>query len=781
MRHCLKLVIFLFCKTAFSASSVEQFYSSFIRGISANSCKSIEAEMTCQQNSSKNNLSRLQAVSSSVISSRLVSLDNERRACAKSQWDSMNGSAPEAVEMRKIRVEQMNTQLSQLQDIRNQLEDLGRDIIRMPSLAGLQQSRKYSKNKQEVDAKITDAKKELELKEQLAESLLTLYSQKLAEIPNSDTPVVAEFISSRLSYMSKNFKPVTLKEYEIFVSSVSKGFQESTDDLQKSKSGNSYNLSVEERERLATDPTLIAQLAREFPGGEKSIEVYQCQARQHASTKNNFEVGANIASFAVSGGAFLAARAARASFVLRSPKNASLVEKGSRYLGFASLGAGGVEGSVNLVKSCLAENKTQVQGSCILNPKLVIEEFELSSCVWDATLASIPAAIKAGTGVYALKNGSGTTQLSEFVAEMRKKYKKSLDYKFAGKLSDRDRAAAAESVIGRNLTSEQKKAVIEAHKMDPTAYLPDRSFAADSAANAGKYSEASQKKKRDYLVTQGFSEKEARLLGVTGITGNTPEIAAQNMTNGAFVLFKRVLTQNQVDAIWNASSGSRDDKIKKLSQAGFTEDEVQKIISGEFEKSVKASANIALPEPVQSVPVVKTAPLPPTTADKQKILADKFELQDGKAMQSAYDESRKAQIATANNNPELFRSSPAAVFDGTVNGLDTKKSADFIEDFVAASKGGDAGYLKAIGSVDQRIATEASSKSMKSDFNKFKLQELKVEMMERYYTKKYTNKYNEMDMDRFIDEDGDGFDAYTAAKEKLADIVKKAEKSRWPK
>ncbi len=774
-------ILFLFYfSQAQAAGPLEQFYTSFIRGVSSGTCNAPESEQSCRKSAALQNQSQIQSVSSTIITNRLVELDNERNQCAKTQWDSLKGNSAEAKEMKTARVQQMNTQLSQLQDIRNQLETLGREMAQGPSLATLQQSRKYAKNKNEIDQQIADAKKIVQDKEDLAHSFLALYNQKLSEIPNSDSPAMAKFIESRISTVSTQHKPIMLQDYEKLIDSVSKGFQESQDDLLKSKSGNSYNLSVDEKDRLAGDPTLVAQLTREFPSAGNSIETYQCQASQHAKTKENIEFGANVASFAIPGGAFVLAKAARASYVLRSPKLASSIEKGSKYLGWASVGIGGTEATAEIAKSCLAENKTRSVGSCTLSPKLVIEEFQMSSCVWDATLAAVPGAIKGGTGLFAIKDGKGAGKLSEFAAEMRKKHGKNLDYRFAGKMKDGDRVKAAESIVGRPLTPSQQKAVIHAHNMDSTSYLPDTSKPLSDPSNIGRYSEKSQIAKRDYLVSKDFSEKEAKQLGLAGVTGNTPEVAETNIRKISMFLLKKDPSSQQVDAIWKAKHAHPNDKLKILTDAGFSPDDAQRIASSEFDNALEKAKGVVLSE--RAPAEIPPPPAKPVAIDRQKNLADRFEVQDGPKLQAAFDDSRKFHLAEISKDPDIYRNSPAKVIEASTTGLDTKKSADFIQAYVQDQKSGDEGLMKLVSEIDKKVAAEASKSSMQSGYNQAKLQELKVELLERHYTKKYPAPGGaEIDIDAFDNNDEKGFSAWQAAQDALEKYKKKGEKLRWPK
>jgi hypothetical protein len=316
------------------------------------------------------------------------------------------------------------------------------------------------------------------------------------------------------------------------------------------------------------------------------------------------------------------------------------------------------------------------------------------------------------------------------------------------------------------------KAVVDAHNI-----------CADSGFK--EYSPDCLRKKAVILKRSGLNQEERELvmrLGIAGKFADVPVEAVTSIRQSSVFLFKRDLTPSQIEAIWDtAGVGSREEKARKLAQAGFSPEEIEKINSGEFRQAAAKAKGVVLGDLPQPSAAAPSAPAPALkTLSPQQKLADQFETHSSNT-QAAFDESRKAHLEEMKKNPELYQTSPNKVIEATTSGLKPSESADLVESYLKKTGHADAEFPKVVASIDQKIASEASKRSMQAGFNQYKLQELKVELLNRHYAEKYKTKWGDLDLDRFMDEDEKGFDALKKLEQSVETFKKQGEKLKWPK
>ena len=310
----------------------------------------------------------------------------------------------------------------------------------------------------------------------------------------------------------------------------------------------------------------------------------------------------------------------------------------------------------------------------------------------------------------------------------------------------------------------------------------------------------------------GFKEVEADFMINRGYVGNPPDAVITALKEGrewkfyseatkgrAKQVFGKDISDNQAAAILsyrNAKLSTGATKEKAIAEAkqrmldmGLSEKEVAAITGGDFDagraiatSETSTTATTAAKVVESSKPAAEASAVnkPTALADRQKELASRLDGTDAKKVQEAYDESRKAQLAEISKDPSVYRKSPSKVIEGTPNGLTKKEGADFIEAYVKETGGGDSGVLKIVKAIDDKVGSIAGD-SGSATFKKYKLQELKVELLERHYNTKFGNKFNQIDMDKFYEVDEKGYEALQSAQEKLLELQRSTSSRLWPK
>lgn len=341
-----------------------------------------------------------------------------------------------------------------------------------------------------------------------------------------------------------------------------------------------------------------------------------------------------------------------------------------------------------------------------------------------------------------------------------------------GQLTDPERVDAAETLLGKKLSQSEKNCVLNAHSIGAGKYMKT---AESEALGVPLLSTSDLLEKKNTLTGCGFQVTDVALLMRAGITGSTPDGAKTFIRQASVKLFGRDLNSSQVDAIWDASGKTREDQVRRLTAAGFSEADATRIANRELDKLSQADVRSVVlkeqPLVVSAKPIVPPAPKPTANAS----LTDAFERQDADKIKAAYAASRDEAVQITTKNRAEVVASPNKILDLSTQGLKVDESADLMK----AALAGDDGFKKAMGLIDERVTMAGKNYSFQNEYNQFRLQELKVKLMDDFYTTKFKDKWHNLDVDRFYDADEAGFEAYKKATEKLNKMKEKGSK-RWP-
>lgn len=352
-----------------------------------------------------------------------------------------------------------------------------------------------------------------------------------------------------------------------------------------------------------------------------------------------------------------------------------------------------------------------------------------------------------------------------------------------GNLSNAERTDAAETLLGRKLSAEEKSCILSAHNIAANKVF-------NTSANAGsKVLDTSDlHAKRTAMSGCGkLTAVEKGLLMRAGITGNegTPQAAVTHIRKAAVKTFGHDLDQNQVNAVWTAAGKSKDEAFEILKKAGFPDDEALSIAKGDLQKIKSAELQgVSLKEAQPTVaPTVSTAAASTAPAANQQsaseVLADLMDTTRSNSQQAeevfAKVRTQATQEFTANK--DALAKNPSRVLELSANGLETNQAVSILQSAIETPQD----FAKTISVIDNKIASEARNFSVHSDYTQYRMQMTKVKLMEDYYFKKYPDRYKSgIDMDNFFDADEGGYEAYQAAQTHLAELASKKGKNWWP-
>ncbi|MBC7742030.1 MAG: hypothetical protein H7061_07530 [Bdellovibrionaceae bacterium] len=467
------------------------------------------------KNNSVSNQNDMKAVSKNVIIKNAVKIKIEEVNCSQQQWKSFANADLPGTRSQALMVTQINSVLPDLQKLKYLIEKLGREFAASnggPSGAVLRNSRKY-KNRTAEDKLATatieaDFKISLEAHEAELQILLGLYQQKLSEIPNADSSIVRSFIEGRLGNAEQLPKLISAKDFQELISKVSAGFDSERTEYQKTKdANNNYQLSLDQKSELFTDPAIISSLLESDPNSANEIKNYQCEVAAQKQIKGIAQDSFTVASFLVSGGAMASAKIARTSYMLRSARGAAWSSKANRALGYGAVVLGGVESMNMAVTACGTDTKVRNKKQCGMTPELIMEEHAFYTCAWDATMAALPG-VTATIGALAVRSTRHTGLVRQFVEEMTvAKAARVQNLGLSNQFDLDDRLLAAEGVLfgfEKKLTDQQSKGLIKAHLV---------------SKKKETYDLAELKEKKIILLESGFNEPQADTLLRTGLSG----------------------------------------------------------------------------------------------------------------------------------------------------------------------------------------------------------------------------------------------------------------------
>ena len=343
-------------------------------------------------------------------------------------------------------------------------------------------------------------------------SLTSLREMLIAQLPYSETPLVRSFIESQLSGTFSSLKIPTSTQIQKLYADVEKSLISSQQKIQKTKSPSGiYDLTADQKIEMGTDEFLIAQMLQKNPTSSSQIKSLQCQAEKIKSGRTALSTAVTVGSFVLPIGF---SSAGRVAFLMRAPNLAKKMTQISEVAGIGFHLVGSTAAIKEAYDYCSKDLMGQVKAGsqCSYDTKIVIQEFETSSCILRSTLALLPTA----GGLIAKKLTDKTSLLSKYVEDIKnlpslKKLSQNEKMKFlntASGMSNSERKASTAMILEKTkgLTESQKKGLIEAHEI---------------ASNKGYFELTTQelKAKMDKLISAGYNTDEADTILRTGLAG----------------------------------------------------------------------------------------------------------------------------------------------------------------------------------------------------------------------------------------------------------------------
>ncbi len=434
-------------------------------------------------------------------------------------------------------------------------------------------------------------------------------------------------------------------------------------------------------------------------------------------------------------------------------------------------------------------NKPEVMSENICpdpQSKLELLKEAESSCLTDAILSSADVwPFVKGLGLV------GRTNKASLLANIKDPAQRAELEKILaknGELKGAERTDAASKILGKNLDDVEKNCILQAHAIGggkkmrtaATAGWPDEELLSQSDLN----------QKKDKLRSCGFLSADISLLMRTGITGESPT----KLPPGADDYFRKRMkaafdidpSLEQVEVLVRANkylAHNPDKAIDILKQSGLSDEQIKKIVKDKaLEGDIRAKADAIVltprPEPIipdaaKPPPLVTSQGTAPSTVSASAKLKEAFEAQDAKRIQDAYNASQ-AEVRQVVDRVGGAKLSVDNLADFSTRGLPAPEAAKY----AAAQLSSDADFTKALASIDRRVS-ESSKKIYQGDYEAAQLLQMKLEMMENYYTKKFGIKPGYFDGGSLWDKNEQAGEAYSAVAEELAKLQKK-KNVRWP-
>jgi hypothetical protein len=221
--------------------------------------------------------------------------------------------------------------------------------------------------------------------------------------------------------------------------------------------------------------------------------------------------------------------------------------------------------------------------------------------------------------------------------------------------------------------------------------------------------------------------------------------------------------------------GKSEEAAQILRDSKFSEEEVKKLTKNDALKDMTVGQGVTLaPREVASAAPAKTAPPAASQSSAPRMDTPSAQLADamntGKDVQAAFQKS-KAEVnqiisKTGGNNLSVEQ-----LAEFSTRGLSPDDAVKYMKGAVT----NEADFNKAISTLDRRIASVGSG--AQAEYSAAQMQELRVKTMEAYYAQKYKVKPGYSVIEALDDADSD---AFSAANEKLAQLLNAKNKKNWP-
>ncbi|MBC7467014.1 MAG: hypothetical protein H7256_13580 [Bdellovibrio sp.] len=475
---------------------MESFYRKTYEALSGSNCNSTNrtSAFSCPAAPAALNKKALEQFSETDFFNGLSKFELDRLQCGQNYWKSLSSSENE-----KTMIQTYESSFKVLNSLKTKMNKLSQMNAALWSTMT-----RYTNPKDLVLPGDIAKKKEYDDRNKQITELKQVYEAAMAQIPNSDLPAVRDFIEDHAGprAFSSDIKKITSEEFRKLTNDVYGKLDARKNDINDGvKSG---QLSSSLREELAGDGYLIGQLSKQSPDLSAPISKYQCLAQSRKRGKAVVDTAVTVASVVVPVGAVAMAKVARAAFLLRAPKAVGAAANIlSRGLGMSA----GILSSYTAIdaisNACLKGGTAKISGACEQTPQTIIEQREIGNCIFESTMAAVGGAGAVLSGRIADR----TSALSKFVDEMKvdgRLNRRSQDLTMAATLTDAERIASTEGILGRKLSTVERKALIDAHNIGD---------------GFGTYTPAQIAEKRALLKAAGMKNSDVETVLWKGLAG----------------------------------------------------------------------------------------------------------------------------------------------------------------------------------------------------------------------------------------------------------------------
>lgn len=304
--------------------------------------------------------------------------------------------------------------------------------------------------------------------------------------------------------------------------------------------------------------------------------------------------------------------------------------------------------------------------------------------------------------------------------------------------------------------------------------LRARTLAGTASGNMAKASEA------NLLVNRGAEQGE--ILKATGSLNDTLDGGKARLALAEGVLGREISAE---ESKWimqaHEKHGDKTYRVKKDNSAG--ELSVADLRDKLKNRPATLDAKDARKLVESGILGSSTASAAPQRLKAEKTLLNGIEKRNKGIIEEGWQSGRDYYLKLAAKPEELKADWRGAneIMQANTKGLKTKESADLFDQFLTRNKADIApNYRSMIGQLTEEITRLENLKSMDLEWKNYQLwraQELRYELMERYYTRKYTDKFNDIDLDKMQDRE---LNLRQKAREQLDKSRDKAAKAGWP-
>ena len=451
-----------------------------------------------RNNMAQSNITDIKSISENQFYNDLSHLEIDRLNCSREKAKSL---------LKNENLTELKNKMNELNPIIQDLQKkIGSEVAKnqmlngqIPKGAPIRSGSKEELRKKEYDDRNEEVKSMMALKEML-----------ISQIPFSESKPIRDLIEDSNSNVSVDDITKALKKLDLSIDNSAQKINSS-----KNKAGQ-FDLSNDQKIALGTDEFLISQMLNNNPSSESDIKNLRCSAEKIKNGQRFTQTAISVASFAIPVGL---ASAGRLAFLMRAPLLAQKISQISRTAGAACLLLGNINGLENTYLACTKSTDAKIKttetsntNQCDYSAQVLVSDFNLSSCIMNATLQLLPNA----GGYLAKKMSDKTSLLSKFVFDIKNtssikklsQEEKEIYLKTAGSMTDLERKASTAILADRSLTQVEKAGLIEAHKI---------------AEGKGYFelTESELREKLKKLRSSGFSNDESDLILRAGLAGQT--------------------------------------------------------------------------------------------------------------------------------------------------------------------------------------------------------------------------------------------------------------------